>query len=280
MTKRRCLWGPWTHRETKREATDLVFSIFAIDAAIRSVCKTIGERGGGPASDWTGCSEDELWRELVSCILGSRVRFESACRALEGMEEERLLSAARRGNGYDQYERDIRRVLSNGYPFYRVRSQQVRCAAERVYGCGRTIRELLEETTGVRHARRVLSYEIAGIGPKQASLFLRNIGYSEEVAIFDVHVLSYMRWAGITDTEMKSVSTIDEYEELEEYFIEHARLFGHPISDFDVAVWVVAKVVKEEAKRGSSNVGVGRAGFDSHESDGSGGRTRDLSAVR
>ena len=261
------------------QAKECVFSIFDIDAAIRSVCRTIGERGRRPVGDWKGCSEDELWRELVSCILGSRVRWESAWRALEGMEEKRLLGSARRSAGYDEYERDIGRVLSNGYPFYRVRAQQVRSAAERVYGCGRTIRGLLEEASEVRHARRILSDGIPGIGPKQASLFLRNIGYSEEVAVFDVHVLSYMRWAGLTKAELKSVSTVERYEELEKSFLEHALWFGYPISDFDVAVWIVAKVVKEDGKRGFSNVGVGRAGFDSHEPYGAGGRTEDLPAV-
>ena len=252
----------------------------SIDAAIRTISRTIGERGSVRGIGWTSCTEEGLWRELVACILGSRVRFESACRALERMDQQRLFSAARRGTRFDEYEIDIRGVLSNGYRFYRIRAQQVRCAAESIYGCDQTIRGILEETNGVRQARRRLSHRIPGIGPKQASLFLRNIGYSEWVAIFDVHVLSYMCWAGLTDTELKSVSTVEQYEKLEEAFVERAQMYGFPISDFDVAVWIVAKVVKEEAKRGFGNVGVGGIGFNSHESDGAGSGSKALPSVR
>ena len=155
----------------RENVTDPRDCLSSIDSAIRDVCRAIGERGTAPASAWTGCSEEELWRELVSCILGSRVRFESACSAVERMEEKRLFSADRRAGRFDEYERDIRSVLSDCYPFYRVRAQQVRCAAERTYGCGRTVRGFLEVTDGVRDARRRLSLEIPGIGPKQASLF-------------------------------------------------------------------------------------------------------------
>ena len=184
----------------------------------------------------------------MSCILGSRVRFETAHAAVERMNDMRLLSHSRRGGYFDQYERDTVTALSGGYPFYRVRANQIRRAAERLYGSRGSIREFLDSANDVRDARRLLSSEVSGLGPKQASLFLRNIGYAKHVAVLDVHVLTYMNWVGLTDAPLKSVSTVRKYEILEDSFIERAYSFGCTPDQFDLAVWVVVKVAKEESK--------------------------------
>jgi N-glycosylase/DNA lyase len=227
----------------------------AIENAIREVCFALEEKGYQSPS-WTTMTEDDLWRELVACILGSRVRFELAHSAVERMERERLLCEPRRSSRFEQYEQDIIRVLSEAegpgaqsrYPFFRMRASQIRHAAERLYGCGETIRAFLENSRDIRDARRRLASEVSGLGPKQASLFLRNIGYTAHIAVLDVHVLTYMSWVGLTDAPMKSVSTIRKYEALEDAFIEHAYSFGHAPDRFDLAVWVVLRVVKEEQR--------------------------------
>lgn len=227
----------------------------AINNAIREVCFALeGKRHRPPSS--TIMSEDDLWRELVACILGSRVRFEVAHSAVERMDRRQLFSEDRRSSRYQQYEQDVMGALSNGgapgevgrYPFYRVRANQIRRAAERLYGSRDTLRSFLEDSDDVRDARRRLALEVSGLGPKQASLFLRNIGYAACVAVLDIHVLTYMSWVGLTDAPLKAVPTVRKYEALEDAFIEHAYSFGYTPDRFDLAVWVVVKVAKEEQK--------------------------------
>ena len=55
-----------------------------------------------------------------------------------------------------------------------------------------------------------------GIGPKQSSLFLRNIGYAQDLAILDSHVMTYMKLMDLTPTRMKDVSKLATYEDVEE----------------------------------------------------------------
>jgi len=50
----------------------------------------------------------------------------------------------------------------------------------------------------------------------------------------------------LTETPIKSVPTVPRYEALEGAFIEHAYSFGQAPDRFDLAVWVVVKVAKEE----------------------------------
>jgi N-glycosylase/DNA lyase len=228
-------------------------SLPAIENAIREVCLALEEKDYRSPS-WTMMTEDDLWRELVACILGSRVRFEIAHSAVKRMSREGLLCEPRRSSRFEQYEQDVIRVLSDvegpgaqsRYPFFRMRANQIRHAAERLYGCRETIRSFLENSLDVRDARRRLASEVSGLGPKQASLFLRNIGYAAHVAVLDVHVLTYMSLVGLTEAPVKSVSTVRKYEALEDAFIKHANSFGHAPDRFDLAVWVVLRIAKEE----------------------------------
>lgn len=227
----------------------------AIDNAIREVCSALHETDR-QSSSWTTMNEDDLWRELVACILGSRVRFEIAHAAIERMERDSLFGELRRSVRFGRYERDVQKALSrvNGlaeqgrYPFVRTRANQIRQAAERLYGSRETIRAFLEDSRDVRDARRRLASEVSGLGPKQASLFLRNVGYAAHVAVLDIHVLTYMCWAGLTETPMKSIPTVRRYEALEDAFIERAYSLGYTPDRFDLAVWVVVRVAKQELK--------------------------------
>ena len=225
--------------------TTIRFSLPVIEHAIRDVCSALDGRA---SVSWEEHSEDDLWRELVCCILGSRVKFEAVHAAVERMDGMCLLSHSRRTAHFDQYEEDTVTALSGGYPFYRVRANQIRRAAEHLYSLRGSILELLNGARDARSARRLLAVEVAGLGPKQASLFLRNIGYAKRIAILDVHVLTYLSWVGLTDIPLKPISTLGKYEALEDSFIERSYSFGCSPDQFDLAVWVVMKVAKEESK--------------------------------
>ncbi len=225
--------------------------------AIREVCLLL-ERNLAQRLRWEALGEDDLWREIVACILGSRVRFDVAHAAMERMDRSALFSTPSRFSRPDEYGYSVLQALSGtdrcgntvnlpvGYPFARKRADQIQRAAETLYTNGGTIRHLLVQANGVREARRWLSSKVAGLGPKQSSLFLRNIGYAIRVAVLDVHILTYMNWIGLTAISAKSVRTLREYEILEEIFIEHSCSSGFPPDCFDLAVWIVVRVVKRE----------------------------------
>lgn len=82
-----------------------------INHAIQEVCFALEERSHLPPS-WTNMPEDALWRELVACILGSRVRFEAAYAAVERMERRRLFCEHGRSSRLPQYEQDVMGALS------------------------------------------------------------------------------------------------------------------------------------------------------------------------
>jgi len=230
-----------------------------IESVVRQVCCALEQREA-LNSPWTAASEDNLWRELVACVLGSRVRFESAQAAIERMDKANLFSELRRFSGPQQYEQDIINVLSEGkqtyksihsqgrYPFARLRASQISRAAQRLYSDNGSIYGLLCDAQDAQVARRRLTAEVPGLGPKQASLFLRNVGYADGVAVLDVHVLTYMNWIGLIPVPIRSVPTIRRYEILERMFIEHSCTNGFQPDHFDIAVWVVIRTAKKECR--------------------------------
>jgi N-glycosylase/DNA lyase len=228
-----------------------------LEHAIREVCNYLHEKNIR-RTRWESLSEYDLWRELVACILGSRVKYEVAYSAIERMDKANLFTITQSVRKCATYKQDVIHALlgySKGqdrygvqkrYPFYRLRAGQIYSAAKTIYSNGGTVRDLLDSTQDVQEVRRRLVTEVDGLGPKQASLFLRNIGYAAYLAVLDVHVLTYMDWIGLTPKFVESVRTIHQYEMLEDKFIEHSCSSGFPPDRFDLAVWVVVRVVKRD----------------------------------
>ena len=86
----------------------------------------------------------------------------------------------------------------------------------------------------------------AGIGPKQASLFLRNIHFSDQLAVLDSHVLRFMTIAGILGPNRKSIGSIRGYEAHEGRLRDYASGFGWSIGCLDLGIWLVMRVCQQE----------------------------------
>lgn len=228
-----------------------------IPHAVRAVCSAIREEPQEPRS-WECLDEDGLWRELVSGILGSRVRYEVALQALDTLDRARLLDGKKHLSRLSGYEREVEALLSGEtggtqtsplaqrYPFPRQRASRIRQGVEEIYGKHQTLRELLRQTSCPCAVRQELVSRIPGIGPKQASMFLRNVGFPGEFAVLDVHVLTYMRWNALLTDGKPRVGTLREYESVESVFLAHAYSLGMCPHEFDIAVWIVMRVATKE----------------------------------
>ena len=82
---------------------------------------------------------------------------------------------------------------------------------------------------GQTGAREWLVKNIKGLGYKEASHFLRNIGYFD-VAILDRHILGLMN-------EDKKALTKKRYLEIEKKFLQLARKLGMSPAELDMYLW-------------------------------------------
>jgi N-glycosylase/DNA lyase len=148
------------------------------------------------------------------------------------------------------------------YRFPLLRANHLRRTVDAIYVSGGSLREMLAGSRNSTDARlRVVSIAI-GIGPKQASLFLRNIGYADDLAILDRHVLQYMTWSGITASRVHKVSTLRVYEQMERVFRTHAKQLGFSVAELDLAVWIVVRVLRREVSHESRHSRIRRDRLD------------------
>ena len=73
-------------------------------------------------------------------------------------------------------------------------------------------------------------------------MILRNIGFSDELAILDSHLLRFIGLRGIADVPANNRLTLPVYEMIEAKFLGYARSVGWPTAILDQAIWVVMRV--------------------------------------
>ncbi len=84
--------------------------------------------------------------------------------------------------------------------------------------------------------REWLVEKINGLGYKEASHFLRNIGLGEEFAILDRHILRNLNRLGVIP-EIPATITKKRYLEIEEKLRHFAKGIGIPMADLDLLLW-------------------------------------------
>ena len=234
-------------------------NLSAINRAIEALCSE-GTLASVPQLEWTMRTEDDLFFDVAVCILSSQSLFELALAAADGLRRVGLLAASSYGKWRPRYEEALSIALARPVtleregstksvkPRFRNRAAKLIAAtAHRIYGAGSTLRGILASAGSAAEARRSLVAMVSGFGPKQASLYLRRIGYCADFAVLDTHILDYLSLAANIEAKPGVLSRLSTYEKVERDFERVARSFGYPLGCVDLATWVTMRV----AKRGS-----------------------------
>ena len=166
-------------------------------------------------------SEKKVFLELVFCINSPQTRYETNIKGdeLKGIVER-----------FDSITMDELAAIYKGRIRFHRRKARFCILA---YG---NIAEIMDVVfDGSRNAkdkRDWLYDNIKGLGMKEASHFMRNIGWDEgELAILDVHILRYL------DYPKNFISSRKEYLALEEKFILIAKDMNKTAGDLDLEIW-------------------------------------------
>jgi len=84
--------------------------------------------------------------------------------------------------------------------------------------------------------REWLVENVKGLGYKEASHFLRNVGLGEEFAILDRHILRNLKDLGVLP-EIPTSLTKKRYLEIEEKVRRFSAEIGIPMADLDLLLW-------------------------------------------
>jgi N-glycosylase/DNA lyase len=209
-----------------------------VEEAVCAVCLL-------PESEWDPLSpvldEDALWRELAICILGSQVPNTISVAAAEALAIRQLLNPSR-GVAEAEVRETLLRPLKLGsvyrrYRFPNVKAKQLARAQSTVVDGYGTLAALIFGGQADSTRERLVA-SIPGIGLKQASLFLRNVGANTHCAVLDTHVLRYMSLVRLLRSQPRSL-TSEMYYVLESMFSNYATKLGFDVAHVDRAVWAV-----------------------------------------
>ncbi|MFC7736513.1 hypothetical protein ACFQX4_11800 [Roseomonas sp. GCM10028921] len=216
--------------------------------AVSAVCREIADRIEHRPPDLT---ERHLWWELSCCLLSSQVPYSLAVAAANSVGESGLLMHS--GDAEERLAVKLTCLLStplkvNGrtcaYRFPRSRAYQLAATRSAITHQAGELGSLLAAFANAARARDWFVRHAPGIGPKQASMFLRNAGVSYDLAILDRHVLVYMTAIGLSDTPIPHVSRMGQYLRQEETLRTHACHLGHPVGLLDWAIWIVMRIAR------------------------------------
>ncbi len=179
-----------------------------------------------------GCRGNIEWfLELCFCILTAG---SSAISALKAQKELGF-------NGFLTSTKDelVKRLKEAGCRFFDRRAEFIIEARK-----FKNIKDIMKRFPNEYEAREWLVKNVKGIGYKEASHFLRNVGFSN-VAILDRHVLSLLRESGIIEYNLKTL-TKRRYLEVERKLRDIAEKVGLSLAELDLYLWYVktGKVLK------------------------------------
>ena len=103
-------------------------------------------------------------------------------------------------------------------------------------GTDLSLKEILSQFKSVKDMRVWLVKNVKGIGYKEASHYLRNIGLGDDIAILDRHILKNMKLLGVIKEVPRSLP-VKIYLELEDKLEVYSKKIRIPMDHLDFVLW-------------------------------------------
>jgi N-glycosylase/DNA lyase len=177
-------------------------------------------------------TDEELLAELVFCILTPQSNAEKCWEAVAQLKRNSLLRRP-----------DPEKILSclEKVRFKYTKAHRAYLVTRSFSPCGRvSFRKTLDTMSDNQQAREWLVLNIKGLGYKEASHFLRNIGRGKDLAILDRHILRCLCRTGAIKDIPSSLGK-KRYAELEEEMKRFACKMKIPLDHLDLLFWYQAK---------------------------------------
>lgn len=175
-------------------------------------------------------SDEKLFSELAFCILTPQSKAVTSWNAVQTLERNSLLL-----NGSQEEIRPFLQAIRFGNNKSKYLLEARRLFTENAKMC------IKEKLSGIKDNptlfREWLVKNVKGLGMKECSHFIRNIGLSKnELAILDVHVLKNLKELGVVDEIPKSL-TKKAYLEIEDKMKKFADKIKITLDELDLLLW-------------------------------------------
>jgi N-glycosylase/DNA lyase len=197
------------------------------EKARRELHAAYAERRGAIRSrleEFSQCKCSEYFYELAYCILTPQSSAINATRAVEKL----------RSMNFCEEEIDPEPILFQKDAYIRFHRTKARLLLDLKRGFPQIIATLSNGKAGT-DLREWLVKNVKGLGYKEASHFLRNVGFSN-LAILDRHILKNLKKFGAIRSLPKTL-TRKKYLRIEKQFLRFAHAAGIPMDELDLLFW-------------------------------------------
>ena len=180
-------------------------------------------------------SREDLFAELAYCICTPQSYFENCQSALEELRQKDLLYS---------WDEDVIAFYynKNGVRFHHKKASYTVQARARLYdsGCPHEIKGLVLQLLSLsqQEARDYLwRLNIRGLGMKETSHFLRNVGHGDDLALLDSHIIDKLVECGVLTSCPSNSEISGSYEIIENKMREWANDLGISLGELDLLLW-------------------------------------------
>ncbi|MFQ5919338.1 MAG: DNA lyase [Thermoplasmata archaeon] len=179
---------------------------------------------------WREGNDEDLFAEMVFCMCAVQTSARVSDQAARRLRESGLLLRGSR--------RRVREVLRGGYVrFHETKSGWIVGARRRFMEPNPSLRRKLEGLASQPPVLRDwLEGEVPGLGPKEASHYLRNIGLGENLAILDRHILHNLQELRVIEALPPSL-TRSRYRAIERDLQAFCERMAIPVGHMDLLLW-------------------------------------------
>jgi len=174
-------------------------------------------------------SNERIFAELCFCLCTPQTRALSANKAIKELQEKGIL--------FTGDTKEIAPVLEKtGVRFHNNKANFIVSARNQFSRAGQMKIKGMLNTDDITGLRNWLADNVKGLGMKEASHFLRNIGYGSDIAIIDRHILTSALNHKIIKEIPESISK-QRYLELEQQLKRFAALQRISLQELDMVWW-------------------------------------------
>ena len=180
-------------------------------------------------------NDKRLFAELAFCICTPQTKARSGAAAIIDLYNNNLL--------FKGSAEKVANILIKHVRFHNMKAENIVLARKLYFPKGQfilkdRINEAVKNDTMVE-LRNQLAKEVKGYGLKEASHFLRNIGFGQKIAILDRHIMRVMDKLSILPEGMtpKTSLTKNNYLQCESNLVEYSKSEKIPMEYLDFVFW-------------------------------------------
>ena len=178
--------------------------------------------------NWEKGSEADIFAELVFCLLTPQSKAKVCWEVVKEIKKKLLLFS----NDKEKLSGTINPVR------FKNKKAEYIINAKRIFYINNSfsIKNVIKSFSDNMSLRKFCVEKIKGIGFKEASHFLRNIGFGQNIAILDRHILKNLKLYNVIDVIPDNLSE-KKYLEIENKMRGFSKKIGIDIEHLDFVLW-------------------------------------------